>query len=236
MNFFPEDLKEFKELLNPSNLACFNSTDILKQFLLARKQNSIFLNQNLISLINKDLDNTDEGCSLFILRFYFAQIMTSDVISLDLRKQNFIFEEGDWKPLGSKTNYRFNSDFRLALMSIYQKFFHHSEDSILSDLKKLGLVKDKWRRENKEEFEKLFFKHFYSRDVEHMKFDFKEMLSSFSKIFLYLKSQQSMIPTPFAFLGLYLSTLYYTLGQYGHPVNLKKEYLLVESACSKLSI
>ena len=64
MNFFPEDLKEFKELLNPSNLACFNSTDILKQFLLARKQNSIFLNHNLISLINKDLDNTDEGCSL----------------------------------------------------------------------------------------------------------------------------------------------------------------------------
>lgn len=235
MNFIPEDLKEFKDLLSPTNLACFNSTDIFKQFLGSRKQKGSPLDSQLIDKLSEGLKNSDEDACRFILRFYFAQLISAEVVSIDLRRSNFIFEASHWRSLGSNTNYAFKTDFQLALTSIYKKFFHHSDESIIPDLTTLGLIQEDWQDVHKEEFEKLFFEHFYSGDVENMHFDFKQMLSSFSKIFLYLKSKKSIVPTPFAFLGLYLSTLYYTLGRLEQPINLKAEYLFAESACSNLS-
>lgn len=224
MNFIPDDLKEFKDLLNPTNLSCFNAKEIFSEFLKSRKSVSDAISQDQNERDNAGLEENEYDKYHFILRTYFSQIFFSKKISLDLRSHNVVYENG-WKYLGSSINYQFDHEFQSALQEVYRKFFSQKDESIIPELQRLGLVQSHWSDEVKSEFEELFFKHFYSEDVESMTFDMKQMFSSFTKIFLYLKDKGVVVPTPFAFLGLYLATLYFTLSSSSTPFNLKEEYL-----------
>ncbi len=155
-----------------------------------------------------------------LLKLYFAQLKTPGPLFLDMRPHHFSHQNGitGWKP--SPLVYRFEPDFKSALIRLYQGFY--SEDKVLFEqsLGDLGLTQG-LNGEAKQTLISLFKDNFGS-DIKAQQFRLNHFQESFAKIFEFFMENKVKLKTDFLYLGLYLTTLFMHMDQFKEPIQVQK--------------
>jgi hypothetical protein len=220
----PNELKEFSVWLNPTNLKVIDKFELLKLVptLLTAKADLINLDDQC-SLSN-GLGNNKNDLAIFALRVYFYQIFHSNQFSLDLRPTNFSYDEF-WRFQSTKLVFSFTFKFIEGLRETYQCYYLKEGKGLRKCLLKMGLMNDQWSEADKKELEGIFLNHFSIDSQTKQLFQFNDLLSSFGKIFFFIKSKNGKVPMEFAPLGVYLSSLYKTLELSSERLDVKAAFL-----------
>lgn len=206
----PKEMKEFAVWLNPKNLAAFNKLEILKLAKSAWTSSAPALSEGVLQQLSAGLEDREEDQGQFALRLYFYQLRLHQSISLDLRRSRF-FYESHWHFRGQTLAHAFEVDTVDALMETYRIFYTEPGASLLPSLKKMNLIPAHWTEQQERGLEEIFQTHFDQGSSGRMKFKFSQLLQSFTKIFEFIQKNKGKVPSEFAMLGVYLSSLYMNL-------------------------
>lgn len=183
-------------------------------------QQKDFLTPLDIKLVHSPLtDNSMDGHKL--LDLFFAQLFSPHGIFLDIRSHHFknddIFE---WHPSNFWT--KFDEKFRLALLDVYEGFYLEIEDKYLSGLERIGLIKNEWPENDKQELAQLFRSQFGNNE---MLFDLEQLQQGMINMSHFMLEKKVHISKDFLYLGIYLVTLYSSLEKTKELYNVKDIYL-----------
>lgn len=159
------------------------------------------------------------------LELYFAQLFSPHGLFLDLRSHHFC-QEGEtlkWHPSGFWT--QFNEDFRQGLLEVYEGFYLENEETYYRGLVKIGLIDEKWPKEEKLKLGEIFKNHFGSSLDAEMSFDLESFQHSIITLSDFLLKKKVKISKDFLYLGIYLVTLYSSLEDASAKLPVKKIYL-----------
>jgi hypothetical protein len=155
-----------------------------------------------------------------LLKLYFTQIFSKHGLFLDLRSQNFNYENDhlNWCPTGLWV--QLTESFRLGLIDVYKGFYFQDDQLYKQGLKNIGMLNETWGDEDKDHLAKLFKSHFGSALDEEMTFDLDHFKDSILKVCHFMLDKEIHISKDFLYLGIYLVTLYDHLQLTGssHPV------------------
>jgi len=224
----PKEMKEFGVWLNPRSLAAFNKMEILRLAKNAWTSMAPTLSDELMTHLSEGLLETEEDQAQFALRLYFYQLRLHQSISLDLRRSRFQYDKC-WRFKGQTLAHAFDVDTVDALMETYRIFYTEPGASLLPSLKKMNLVPDHWSAEQEHGLENIFEAHFDQGSSGKMKFEFSQLLQSFTKIFQFIHSNKGKVPSEFAMLGVYLSSLYMNLETVSCELDVKAAYQVATS-------
>lgn len=195
------------------------------------QQNKTLLDPYNIILTNAPLTRAsiqkDKWAGEKWLTIYFAQIFSPHGLFIDLRSIHFHDERPAlmWHPTGFWT--KFNEDFRLGLIKVYEGFYLDNDALYFEGLEEIGLLKEEFSPEDKEELAHLFRKHFGAGISQEFKLDhFKESIIRMSEFML---NKKVKISKDFLYLGIYLVTLYSSLEETGAELPVKQIYLDVKA-------
>lgn len=162
-----------------------------------------------------------------ILQIYFSQIFEKKLpVHIDLRK-NVFSSQGSlcWAP--SKINYSFSETFMEGVCALYIGFYFDDNESFENGLIKLGMIKDSMGEKQKNDIKEIFYKHFGEGKTAAVKFSLKNLQDSFNVIFSYFLKEDIPLNPEFAILGVYLVTLYLTLQEFPHALDVRDAFTKV---------
>jgi hypothetical protein len=176
-----------------------------------------------IKLIKETLPSTDTLSSKEdgekILKIYFSQFFEKNLpIHIDLRKSSFSSSVSlSWNP--SKVNYTFSQKFLDGVCSLYTGFYFDNAGKFEEGLTQLEMINASMSEIQKNNMKELFFNHFGEGKTSDVKFSLKKLQASFNAIFTYFLKEDIPLNPEFAILGVYLVTLYLTLEDIPHVLN-----------------
>lgn len=177
---------------------------------------------NAPSHIQKTLLSKEDGEK--ILTIYFSQFFEKNIAThIDLRSNSFLSGGTfTWNP--SKLHYAFSEKFLNGVCSLYTGFY--LDDSILFDegLNQLGMIKKTMSINQKEEIKNLFYMHFGEGKSEPVQFKIAKLQESFEEIFSFFIKEDIPLNPEFAVLGVCLVTLYLTLQDIPHKLNVRNAF------------
>ena len=229
--FAPKILKEILGNLPTIIFKSVNITEVLKEaapFLigftqprLASKNKQLLTSlPSCISIGSQVKSKISSSDGEAILRLYFSQFLNPNGLVLDIRDIHFSKKESQviWSP--NNTWYKFQEDFRLALLKLYRGFYTNDDNLYSEGLEGLGLTSNLSTLQT-EELKKLFNSHF-GEDQSHLSFKLETFNNSFSDLFKFFIKNEVKIKTDFIFLGVYLITLYMNLEKAAGSYNVRK--------------
>ena len=159
------------------------------------------------------------------LTLYFAQLFSPNGIFLDLRKTNFTgaSPELKWHPTGLWT--RFNEDFRLGLLKVYEGFYLENDELYFEGLEDIGLLKKEFSLDDKKKLGDLFRAQFGGARHQEMKFNLEHLRDSIIGMSNFMLRKKVKISKDFLYLGIYLITMYSSLEEIDDSFPVKKIYL-----------
>lgn len=162
-----------------------------------------------------------------VLTLYFTQLFSSSGIFLDLRSSHFENQNPElkWHPSGLWT--KFNDNFRLGLLDVYEGFYLENDDLYYEGLEKIGLLKPDFSPEDKKLLGDLFREQFGKALDEDMQFDLEHFKTTIIKMSDFMLKRKVHISKDFLYLGIYLVTLYSTLEETNAKLPVKQIYLEV---------
>ncbi len=181
-----------------------------------------------VKLVNDSLKSTDALLSKEdgekILKIYFSQFFEKNLpIHIDLRKSSF--SKTDilcWTP--SRINYKFSQNFLDGVCSLYSGFYFDDEEKFEVGLTQLGMINASMSDAQKNNMKELFLNHFGEGKKAAVKFSLKKLQASFNEIFSYFLKEDIPLNPEFAILGVYLVTLYLTLEDIPHALNVSEVF------------
>ena len=186
-----------------------------------------------ISLTKENLSSqklvVDKSVGEAFLELYFTQLYSKDGLFLDLRTQNFSWDQHQllWNPSGLWT--QFSDSFRAGLLKVYDGFYLEDEALYYDGLKSIGLISDNWSEEDKKKLGGLFKNQFGQALDKPMKFSLDHFQQSIFKMADFILQKKTKISKDFLYLGIYLVTLYSTLDQTQERLAVKDIYMRVRS-------
>lgn len=179
---------------------------------------------------NLDLLKPSRVTGEAILRLYFIQLIHQDICFLNLSQENFkqVGPKLYWKP--SKLRHKFSLGFKTSLLKIYQGFFENNIEVFDNGLKDLGLVKESMDQNTKDVIKTLFLTHFGDASNKPIKFNLSDFKESFEKLFKFMLDEKIPLNPEFAYLGIYLTTLYETLDKFPIKLDVKQAYIDAKDA------
>jgi predicted unusual protein kinase regulating ubiquinone biosynthesis (AarF/ABC1/UbiB family) len=168
-----------------------------------------------------------------LLTLYFMQLFSPHGLFLDLRSNHFVDENPLLKfhPTGLWT--KFDEDFRLGLLKVYDGFYLGNEEIYYEGLEEIGLLKHEWPHADKEELGSLFKAQFGNALTEEMFFDLENFKNAIIKMSNFMLNKKVKISKDFLYLGIYLVTLYATLEETREKLPVKNIYLAVREKFNK---
>ena len=154
-----------------------------------------------------------------VLKVYFSQFFEKGLaVHIDLRNQFFSSDESFyWVP--SKLHYSFSQTFLEGVCFLYEGFYFDNNDKFEKGLRQLGMISDEMNEMQKESMKELFFKHFGEGKDTDVQFSLKNLQESFNAIFSHFLKEDIPLNPEFAVLGINLVTLYLTLQDIPHALN-----------------
>lgn len=213
MIFLGSEWKDFRVLLNPTNLKAFNTRELLSLASKLMKSKDISPDRDKLAELSEGLGNSVKDKGLFTLRYYFYQIYDDAPMVLDLRDSRIDQTDGLYFLKQTRLVHDFSPQFKEGLRELYEAFYLLDTPDLIPALSKLRLSPSGWPEAKKKELESLFLSHFQKGDISAQVFQTKDMVSSFSKIFSFLKDNQVTVPSEFALLGIGITGLYLNLSQ-----------------------
>jgi len=159
-----------------------------------------------------------------ILKIYFSQFFEKDLaVHIDLRKSSFSSSDSFyWAP--SNIHYHFKSSFIDGVCALYKGFYFDNAPEFEKGLSLLGIMRDSMNETQKHEVTELFLRHFGEGRTGNVKFSLKNLQDSFNAIFSYFLKEDIPLNPEFAVLGINLVTLYLTLQEIPHELNVKEVF------------
>ena len=152
-----------------------------------------------------------------ILDLYFYQLQRSPVLFLDLRPNVFGWdlerEELVWNP--SPFWAKLDSAFHQTVLDLYSGFYLANNAQLDRALKELQLVGS----------EELLRAHFGNGLHGPVRFTTSHLTASFQQIFDHVYEQQKQLHPGFAYLGIYITSLYMSLDELGVELDARRAYL-----------
>jgi hypothetical protein len=189
----------------------------------------------LSSVCGKDLilcdvlphhNDLDQQGAERLLTLYFDQFTIGAQTHIDFRKQYFSQIDSTlfWCP--SKIRYQFTEPFKAGIRDLYQGFYNNQQEQLVAGLASLELLKVDSSRKYKEQLVKIFFQHFGQAQSGKVKLSLEHFRSSFSRIFEFFSENRVAVPIDFAFLGIYLVTMYQHLDSIPHELDVAHSFRL----------
>jgi hypothetical protein len=222
----PKELKDFAMWLNPSNLRAFNKMEVMQLGLKVSRQKAPKPSLPDIHKLGAGLGIDQRSFGIFVLRIYFYQIFKNEMISLDLRRSRFS-HSGAWTFLGENLGHQFSPVFIKALQDTYKSYYLNDGQGLSDCLERLGLFSPSWDNSLKSKLTDLFLAHFQSGAQVPKLFKLTDMIDSFGQIFFFIKEHGGKVPSEFALLGLYLTSLYLTLEETKQAFNVRDTFMAV---------
>ena len=160
-----------------------------------------------------------------LLTLYFTQLFSSQGLFLDLRLEHFENQKPNliWHPSHLWT--KFNEDFRLGLLDVYEGFYLGNDDLYYLGLGKIGLLKPNFTESENQKLGEIFKEQFGKALDEEMSFDLDHFKSSIIKLSHFMLEKKVHISKDFLYLGIYLVTLYSSLEKIKVKLPVKKIFL-----------
>jgi hypothetical protein len=170
------------------------------------------------------------------LTLYFSQLFSPHGLFLDLRSNHFYDERPDlkWHPTGFWT--KFDENFRLGLLKVYEGFYLENDQFYFEGLEEIGLLKKEFSPEDKKMLGDLFREQFGGALNEEMEFDLEHFQASIIKLSNFMLKKKVKISKDFLYLGIYLVTLYSSLETTKAKLPVKQIYLDVRGRFSSKEI
>lgn len=168
-------------------------------------------------LAHKPLSTKEDGEK--VLKIYFSQFFEKGIgVHIDLRNSSFSSSDFFyWVP--SKLHYSFSQSFLEGTCSLYEGFYFDDVKKFEKGLILLGMIRESMNERQKEDMKDLFYKHFGEGRVESVKFSLENLQESFNAIFSYFLKEDIPLNPEFAVLGVNLVTLYLTLQDIPHDLD-----------------
>jgi len=185
-----------------------------------------------LPLENKTVTTKEDGEN--ILKIYFSQFFENDIaVHIDLRKSSFSSSDSFcWAP--SKIHYHFKPSFTAGVCSLYKGFYFDNNAEFENGLMLLGIVRDSMNETQKNDIKELFLRHFGEGRSGNVKFSLGNLKDSFNVIFSYFLKEDIPLNPEFAVLGINLVTLYLTLQEIPHELNVREVFYQVAKSYQKL--
>lgn len=183
--------------------------------------------------LKNDQAITESWVAQRVIHLYFAQLFSPHGCFLDLRSQNFASDHPYllWNPTGLWV--KFSPKFQEGMINIYDGFYLGNEEVYRSGLMKIGIMKDEWHLEDKNELSAIFKSQFGSSIDEAVSFNLETFKNSMLKISEFLIHKKITITKDFLYLGIYLVTMYSFLEESGQKIEVKNEYLKIKELLGK---
>jgi hypothetical protein len=161
-----------------------------------------------------------------ILDLYFMQIHRGEELFLDLRARHF-----SWKPEGrdllwspSALWIQWDPEFHKSLLDLYAGFYEADDSKLDHALNQLKLLSSDSPAEERERMKGLLKEHFGGGEQREVDFKIDRLKHSFHEIFGELETMGRRLPADFAFLGIYITSLYLALEELGQTLNPRQAY------------
>lgn len=193
-----------------------------------------YLSKLKISLRSESLSHPGGFKELWIsekvLQLYFSQLFSPHGVFLDLRSQNFGIDAPYllWHPTGLWI--KFSPKFQEGLIHIYDGFYQNDENLYRQGLVEIGIMKEDWPAQDKDELGQIFKTQFGSSQEGAIKFNLEDFKNSMLLVANFLIKKKVTISKDFLYLGIYLVTLYSFLEESGQKLEVKNEYLKIKQA------
>ena len=160
-----------------------------------------------------------------VLELYFAQLFRCDMTILDLQGESLGWDGHRlrWSPRPLYA--RWEPEFIEAIRELYAGYYAGDERAFRHALDALGL----------RAAEDTFRAHF-GNGQDEVRFDLREMIETFSKVFSICASEGAHIPADFALLGAYLATLYENLERFDRPFDVRAAFDSIVAKTSTSSV
>lgn len=160
-----------------------------------------------------------------ILTLYFVQLFSPHGLFLDLRSNHFSNTDHTlkWHPSAFWT--KFDDNFREGLLKVYDGFYLENDDLYYEGLHEIGLLKEDFSPEDKQELGNLFRNHFGGALNEEMSFDLEKFRNSIISMSNFMLNKKVKISKDFLYLGIYLVTMYAVLEEVQDKYPVKQIYL-----------
>lgn len=223
--FGPKELQWFYKKFDPRKLKVFSTAEVLKSFYTLLRTKPHPIPKHVIEQLNENLDQENNAMASFALRLYFFNIFSDTDYGLDFRKKNFS-NVGNWSFKSDSFGYNFDEKFISGVRNLYDVFYTGDPEKLDKPMIELGLIGKNWRKDEKKQIIKLFLNHFSSSESKAIKFKTTHLVASFTRIFIFLASKKSKLPSDFAMLGVALVCLYSTLDNVEEDTDVKSCYLI----------
>ena len=165
-----------------------------------------------------------------VLEFFFTQIFAGQSMFLDLRKDNFQRKGQVIQFIPNGLHYTFSREFIEGLRKLYVGFYLEQDQTYEEGLREVGLISASDSDEVINEMKTLFKNHFGEGDQTSVHFEISKFTDSFQAVFKHVFHQRKRLPVEFAFLGIYLVTLYLNLGEIEEGLDVRASFMKVHSA------
>lgn len=207
--------RNFFHILNPfrEKLFSINNENPWPSFLETQKENKKKYHEKL---------SREQG--KLILALYFFQIFHRQQICLDLRPKYFHFENGKgfWRP--STLTHSFSDHFLNGLQKIYRGLFSGDYQLSKDGMHQTGLIPTYLNESEGNQIFSAFLTHFSDADKKPILFTLGYFFKSFSTILKLFLQNRVKLPSDFAIFGCYLFSLYLSLRQCPHELDLPSAF------------
>ncbi len=162
------------------------------------------------------------------LEIYFAQILSTDGLFLDLRRKHFSIDENQkvsFSPNGFWVQWQ--EPFRSGLLKIYSGYYESQMDKIDLGLAEVGLIHNEMSPDKVLEVRNMLLSHI-GGDYNQQKFLIADFTASFERFFDFLLKNKIQLSVDFLYLGIYLASLYHCLQEVGGTYDVQKCFLKVK--------
>lgn len=180
------------------------------------------------------LDSLDEaerqraGQQLLVL--YFAQFHCSQGFFLDLGLDVFRWDSSTqtllWNP--SSLWNTLDDSFRLGVWELYVGYYHDDKARFERSLRQLEMLSAEAKGEERDEVIETLYEHFGTGKQREVSFSREGFKASFAALFELFERQSIRLPSDFAFLGIYLYSLYNTLDTLGGSYDVRDAFFQAE--------
>ena len=235
----PKDIKNLLQYISPAVFKIISFREVgFKLIKMVNNRNPETMNQlkqDLTSSLPENLilqpftsqltsqtqlnDNQKTQIGEIILELYFTQLFSEKGVLLDLRPTHFGYETPNLCFEPGRLMHQFQSEFRNGILKIYKGFYGDEPDLLDEGLQDIGLLATGNSEDDRSQLISLLFAHFSNADHRPMLFKMDDFYQSFHQLFVFLKEKRQRIDSDFAFLGIYLVTLYLNLENLGVPLD-----------------
>lgn len=185
------------------------------------KFKDINLTRQLPSNVEK-LSTKEDGEK--VLKIYFSQFFEKqNAVHIDLRSSSFACSDSFcWMP--SKLHYVFSPSFLEGVCLLYEGFYFEHPDKFQRGLFLLGMITESMTELQKTRIIELFKAHFGEGQTGTIRFSLENLHRSFNEIFSFFLKEDVPLNPEFAVLGVNLVTLYLTLQELPHELNVSEAF------------